>query len=346
MFRQSVVQIAGVTMEGRCFLVVGLNRHRHDHCLSACLSFDCCMKPRHQCPACLSSQLAVVYEESYASAGVQGYLHRHYEGRASGSADKYDYRLAACQQCGLTFQQEVPDDDLLGELYNTWVPGTDLERDHRDYSLDEYRYLAEQIQFVIQHFKTSPARLQMLDFGFGWAHWSKMAMAYGCQVAGVELSEERSSHGRAIGIDVLALDQLPAGQFHFIHTEQVFEHLTEPRDVLARLVASLAPGGMIKISVPDAGLALKKIGQGAKFGTLSPDEQMPIAPLEHINAFSYDSLVSFGQALGLAPLRPSFYQLYNGASGLLQVKNLLRVLARPVYRHVFPRSTFVYFHKA
>ena len=32
----------------------------------------------------------------------------------------------------------------------------------------------------------------MLDFGFGWAHWSRMAMAYGCRVSGVELSQERA----------------------------------------------------------------------------------------------------------------------------------------------------------
>jgi transcription elongation factor Elf1 len=304
------------------------------------------MKNRHQCPACLSNHLEVVYEESYAAEGVQSYLERHYEGRASNSADGYDYRLAACQRCGLTFQQEVPDDDLLGEVYNSWVPGTELEREHRDYSLDEYRYLAEQIQFVIQYFKTSPGSLNMLDFGFGWAHWSKMAMAYGCCVSGVELSEERSQHGRGIGINVLNLEQLPPSQFHFIHTEQVFEHLTAPREVLARLVSSLLPGGLIKISVPDAGHTLKKISQGTQFGALSPADQMSIAPLEHINAFSYDSLVLFGKTLGLKPLRPSFYQLYNSASGLLQVKNLLRVLARPVYRHVYPRSTFVYFQKA
>jgi hypothetical protein len=31
---------------------------------------------------------------------------------------------------------------------------------------------------------------------------------------------------------------------------------------------------------------------------------------------------------------------------LLQPKNLARVLARPIYRHIFPRTTFVYFVRA
>jgi SAM-dependent methyltransferase len=304
------------------------------------------MLSRNSCPACLSTALSVVYEESYADNGIQHYLHRHYEGRASASADSYTYSLTRCGDCGLAFQKEVPDEELLGELYNRWVPGTDFERVHRDYSLDEYRYLAEQVQFIIQHFRAPPSALSVLDFGFGWAHWSKMAMAYGCDVSGIELSEERRSHGESIGLQILDLQQLPREKFHFINTEQVFEHLVEPRAVLSQLVDSLTPDGLIKISVPDASDALRQIRHGTDFGGLSADQQMPIAPLEHINAFDYDSLISFGRTLGLKPLRPSFFQLYNSASGLLQVKKLLRVLARPVYRHIFPRSTFVYFARA
>ena len=65
-----------------------------------------------------------------------------------------------------------------------------------------------------------------------------------------------------------------------------------------------------------------------------------------INSFTHDSLVAFGKTVGLKPVRPSFYQLYNSASGMLQPKNVARVVARSVYRHVYPRSTFVYFERA
>jgi SAM-dependent methyltransferase len=304
------------------------------------------MKARTVCPACLSASLMRVYEESFSSEGIQNYLRTHYEGNASHTADDCLYVLTRCEHCGLNFQKYIPDDNFLGEIYNQWVPGTDFEREHRNYSLEEYRYLAEQVQFVIQHLGRPPGELHMLDFGFGWAHWSRMAMAYGCRVSGVELSQERAEHGRSVGIQVVPLDALPDRTFHFIHTEQVFEHLAEPRAVLDRLVAALAPGGLIKISVPDAVASLKKIQRGESFGSLSVKDKMPIAPLEHINAFDHASLVAFGKAAGLQPVRPSFFRLYNAASGLLQLKNLARVVARPVYRHVFPRNTFVYFERA
>lgn len=257
--------------------------------------------------------------------------------------DGDSFVLVRCDDCGLAFQKYVPDDALLNEIYNSWVVGANPEREHRNYTLDEYRYLAEQVQFLIEHFECAPAELEVLDFGFGWGHWSRMAMGFGCNVWGTELSHECLNHGKSIGIHVVELDDMPKQKFHFINTEQVFEHLVEPRSVLQRLMHSLSPNGLLKISVPDATSALKQLQRTGQFAALPPQQQMPIAPLEHINSFDHASLVRLGQSLGLKLVRPSFLRLLNSASGLMRPKTLARAVARPVYRHVFPRSTFVYF---
>ncbi|MEO8389356.1 MAG: methyltransferase domain-containing protein [Polaromonas sp.] len=324
----------------------GVQTSRQRSLQSGALPRASALKTRTECPACLDASLELVFEEPYTGPGLKAYLARHYEGHASKAADAGTYALMRCNHCSLVFQQQVPDDPLLGEIYNDWVPGTDLEREHRNYSLDEYRYLAEQVQFMIQYFGLSPGELDALDFGFGWAHWSRMAMGFGCNVWGVELSEERARHGRSVGLRVVRLEDLPSRRFRFINTEQVFEHLTQPRLVLEKLRDALSCDGLLKISVPNAAAALKKISKGKDFGALSASDQMPIAPLEHINAFSHESLVAFGKEFGLKPLQPNLYRLYNSASGLLQPVNLARVIARPVYRHIFPRTTFVYFVRA
>ena len=302
------------------------------------------MKVRARFPACLSDSVSTLYEEPYTGPGVANYLKRHYKGRASNATDDCVYVLCSCNACGLAFQKYVPGDSLVAELYNTWIPGTEQERTSFDLKLDHYRYLSEQVQFFIQHFGVTPGELDVLDFGFGWADWSRMAMGFGCNVWGVELSEDRANYGRSVGVRVVDLEALPADKFYFVNTEQVFEHLTDPRGVLEKLVASTVPGGLIKISVPNAKTALRKLSRG-NFGDLAPQDQMPIAPLEHVNSFSPESLAEFGRTLGLKPMRPGFRQLYNSASGLLEMKTLARTLARPVYRHLFPRSTFAYFTK-
>lgn len=235
---------------------------------------------------------------------------------------------------------------MLDQIYNGWIPGTELDSDRRNYSLSDYQYLAEQVQFIIEHFGLAPSDLNVLDFGFGWGHWARMAMAYGCNVSGVELSNERMQHGQSVGIKILALADLPAQKFHFINTEQVFEHLTEPRLVLDKLVQALSVDGVIKISVPNSKKSLKKLKRLKDFDALTSEHQLVLAPMEHVNSYTHDSLVQLGRSVGLKQICPSFYKLFNSASGLLEVQKLLRVAIRPFYRHIYPRSTFIYFVRA
>jgi SAM-dependent methyltransferase len=299
---------------------------------------------RETCPCCGSASLSLLYEEHYAGPGISAYMARHYEGRATPLKPGMVYRLCQCGNCGLAFQPFVPDKVLLQQIYDRWVDCAEMELGS-ELHINDYRYLDEQVQFMLQHLAKPPARIEALDFGFGWGHWARMAMAWGCRVSGVELSQERRERGRSIGIRLLELDALPPEAFDFINTEQVFEHLTNPREVLQRLSAALRPKGLLKISVPDATVALKKLKGTRSFSALDPQEQMAVAPLEHINAFTQRSLLTFGQSAGLRPVRPSLRRMYNAGSGWLELSRAVRLLTRPVYRHVLNRGTFMYFER-
>ncbi|MGX9219602.1 class I SAM-dependent methyltransferase [Massilia varians] len=175
-----------------------------------------------------------------------------------------------------------------------------------------------------------------------------MAGAYGVDVCGAELSQVRIEYAKSVGIPVVDAGALPRDEFHFINTEQVFEHLLEPGDTLKTLAGALRPGalrpgGLVKLSVPNSAKSIRKLLGARDFGALSPDDIMAIAPFEHINAFAYDSLIALGREAGLVPLRPSLRKLYNASSGWMEPKSALKTLARPVYRHLYPKSTFVYF---
>lgn len=196
---------------------------------------------------------------------------------------------------------------------------------------------------MLAHFRLPPGELKALDFGFGWAEWTRMAAAYGIDVCGAELSQVRIDYAASIGIRVVDADALPSREFHFINTEQVFEHLLEPGRVLRQLAAALRPGGLLKISVPDCDRAIRKLRRAGAFAGLSDEDIMPIAPFEHINSFTHDSLVAVGREAGLAPLRPSLRALYNSSSGWMEPTAALKALARPLYRHVYPKTSFVYF---
>lgn len=302
---------------------------------------------RKTCPVCGSARLTELMREAFAGPAMTGFLTRQYGGRADIAHLREDtWVLAQCQECHHVFQTKIPKDALLRDIYNRWIPNTERERLHQSYRLNDYRYLSEQLDFLIQHLKKPPAKIQVLDFGLGWAEWATMALAYGCQVFGSELSEDRIANAKGRGIHMVELDALEPGMFDFINTEQVFEHLTDPGPVLTRLVAALKPGGLLKISVPDSRRTLSKVHRGASFGSLAPHEIVPIAPLEHLSSFTARTLAELGARHGLRVLRPSLYKLWNGSAGWLSPKRFARLTLRPFYRHVAPKSTFIYFEQA
>jgi hypothetical protein len=88
---------------------------------------------------------------------------------------------------------------------------------------------------------------------------------------------------------------------------------------------------------------VRRIRRGGTFASLSPETIMPVQPLEHVNCFEYETLVRLAAAAGLVPLRPRLPLIYNATSGWLNPVRAARLLVRPLYRHVFPKSTFVYF---
>jgi hypothetical protein len=257
----------------------------------------------------------------------------------------YDYELVRCIACRLTYQRTVPAGNLISEIYEEWIPPGERERLQELYTLEDFCYWAEQVQLVVQHFNISPHLLRILDFGMGWAEWALMAKAFGCQVAGSELSVARLQHARSLGIETLTWDQLPSRKFHFINTEQVFEHLLEPLLVLKHLTQSLDDGGILKISVPNCRSVLRKLSKSRDLDSLSSEDIIPVAPLEHINCFDYRSLVTLARQAALRPLRPRLRLIYNSSSGWLSPRRALRLALRPVYRHLFPKSTYVFFVK-
>lgn len=301
---------------------------------------------RERCPSCGTTATRLMIKLPFNQPPISNYIRSYYEGRANESLlEGTHFEVRQCSKCALIFQRSVPVGSLLADLYDRWIPATERERLRKTYSLKMYRNLAAQVDFVIQHFALPPSEIDMFDFGLGWSEWAGVARAFGCNVAGAELSVERKAHAQSIGIEIVELEDISDRRFHYINTEQVFEHLVNPQEVLKSLAASLRPCGIIKISVPDGrGIAekLKKITSSTPW---AQDELMPIAPLEHINCFDYRSLTELGKGVGLLPIRPSLRQLYNAASGWLDPMTALSNLVRPLYRHILPKSTFVYFLK-
>jgi len=264
-------------------------------------------RERTTCPCCGSATRNVLIELPFSEDPIRQYL-REFYGKQGGVEFEYlhgaTFAVAKCGECSLLYQTQIGTDGLLARLYNHWIdPSLARQRDEQRRKLGFYLGCVEEVVTVMNQIGKRPADCRLLDFGMGWAGWCQTALGLGCRVFGHELANERIDFARSRGIHVVAWDEIPDQRFDFINTEQVFEHLSEPRETLRHLVKSLEPTGLLKISVPD-GTNVPHLLRTPDWTEPkdSPRSLNPIAPLEHINCFNRAALLRLATDAGLEPV--------------------------------------------
>jgi hypothetical protein len=154
-----------------------------------------------------------------------------------------------------------------------------------------------------------------------------MALAHGCDVYAVEVNPTAADFCRRRGIKIVTRDELKDLRFDFINVDQVMEHLTDPLGVARLLAGLLQPWGMMKWSTPnnpELPRLLRAAQASGDESVLNPKTIDSLAPLEHVNLFSNESLKFLGRQVGLEPVRLPFWK-WMGAG---QIWNLPRQLNR------------------
>lgn len=131
---------------------------------------------------------------------------------------------------------------------------------------------------------------RVLDFGCGFDQFLEMCRLFGLDAVGVDRSNARRT---GAGVQVFAeLAQVP-GEFDAITMFEALEHLDNRLAMLKTLRVRLKPGGMMIIEVPDTTGTNSISSRG---------DYYKIHPLDHINAFTPDSLVKIMKCAGFEPI--------------------------------------------
>jgi hypothetical protein len=327
-----------------------------------------CFLKREICPACRSQKHNILYTCELLQSPIKESLEALF---APVGKIEFEYLseakfiLAECLNCGLIYQQEIPDDFLMGKIYQEWIDP--LKTFHNHEQSDNLAHLAQyaqEIMMLITYFGVVPNQLKFFDFGMGWGKWCYMAKAFGCDSYGTELSEAKITYAQLHGIKVINWSEITNHKFDFINTEQVLEHIPQPLETLCYLRNSLKPPGLIKISVPDGGNIKKRLKDKgwitpAKsqnplnppnplvhtscFNLETKDSLNPVSPLSHINCFSYSSIIKMADIAGLQLVKiPTIIQFASGTNWK-PLKPLLKNIFRPLYRNMFQKSTYLFF---
>jgi hypothetical protein len=303
---------------------------------------------RNCCPACASSDTRTRFACAFAEPPIGSFIRSFY--KIDPAVLDGTYRAEQCNSCSTFFQAEVGNSALLQQLYSEWVfeigdpmrdPRYACDIAHPRLSRDGHELMGAAATLGIPL-----AELRTLDFGMGWAGWARVAESLGCQSFGYDLAPERMSYAAAHRVRVPGPDE----RYHFINTEQVFEHLTDPIGVARRLADALLPGGILKLSVPSSRGLDRLFDKLGDRDDVSYEEIMPLQPLEHVNSFSAAGLRALATRVGLRCGRPGIAASY----GFLrhrrtldprQPKIVAKELIRPFYQRANPRNNYVWLRK-
>jgi hypothetical protein len=256
---------------------------------------------RTACPVCGSHSLSRLYRCSLTESPIRDLIASHYE--RQGEIDwsllcGTDYVLEECNKCGLIYQGNVPDNDLLGRIYDGFIaPRFLAELEAEQLTVENFNQVAGEMGVLFRLCGKHPAEIRFLDYGFGHGRWARVARALGATVFATEISEDKKAAAASIGVTILADEELDRTRFDIVHTEQVFEHLVEPGREFRRLAA--VTDGVMKVAVPWHGdipalLTRKGMASRSPFTdgldgkrlSNSDISYVSILPLEHLNAYS------------------------------------------------------------
>ncbi|MDQ7034655.1 MAG: class I SAM-dependent methyltransferase [Anaerolineae bacterium] len=220
------------------------------------------------------------------------------------------YEVVQCEKCGFIWQPNILSDDYMAKLYEEWILPEESRTSFTHSSLHRRQQFARQVWRLASHFpERKPHEISILDFGMGWGEWVLMAKAHGFDVCGLEISSSRLKHAQENNIPTIT--KLETGYtFDIIFANQVLEHVPNPFEVFQQIASHLKPGGIACISVPNGDAITREIH--------NPDWQpgrkaIAVQPLEHINCFTYKTLMALGRRVGLTLTQKSQwrYQLAN-----------------------------------
>ncbi|MDQ6606816.1 MAG: class I SAM-dependent methyltransferase [Actinomycetota bacterium] len=206
------------------------------------------MSAPEQCAACGSTELRSHLVVS-GEIGPDGLIP---------STDRYGTALGdivRCRHCGHRQLHPMPDESLLAQAYAVAESEAYVEEE-----AGQRETARRALQRIERHV---PGGGALLDLGCWVGFLLAEARDRGWRTTGVEPSEFASGYARErLGLDVRSADllaaDLPSRAFAAVTMGDVIEHLIVPADALARIRELLLPGGVLWLTLPDAGSPLAR----------------------------------------------------------------------------------------
>ncbi len=183
------------------------------------------------------------------------------------------FGLVQCQNCGLIQTEPLPAAEFLREWYARYDVLGEREPYYQALARENPWLTPEGLAIAHQFARLKRAagqsgwpksRIRCLDLGSGQGLFLDLVKRAGWQGQGIELSARAASRSRErFGIQVssgtIFEARLPSVFFQIVTLWDIFEHLSDPLEVLTEVQRVLIPGGLLFIETPNAGSFLDRV---------------------------------------------------------------------------------------
>lgn len=223
--------------------------------------------------------------------------------------DELGFGIWQCRDCGLVYVSPQPCAEELPRFYEEMYP----DADEATVAARGFGWVERHIAAIVARRKPKGGRF--LEVGCGYGALLEALSTQPLELHGLELSETAAAYARArvpaasIQTGPIEDAAFPPASFNVIALIAVLEHVKDPRAVLERLAALLAPGGLLIVQVPYPRpyITLKRI-----FPRLPVSFEAP----RHLYGFSPATLERYFREAGLTAIRTEVARPYSGASRL------------------------------
>ncbi|MBB5372002.1 methyltransferase domain-containing protein [Acidocella aromatica] len=204
---------------------------------------------RDCCPACGSADLAAAFTRAEWRAAAPD-MRQDDEAAMQADPDLAFGAILRCSVCGTVCTDRVPTPAALGRFYGAYRSNTAyLAKLDKKLARDSRR---------LAWLKRLVRGRRFLDVGCNIGCTVEAARRHGFDATGLELGEDAVAIARERfpGNEFLTgtLDALPPGrQFDLVQCVEVIEHVPDVPRFAAGLAATVAPGGVLFLTTPDAG---------------------------------------------------------------------------------------------
>lgn len=236
-------------------------------------------------------------------------------------------KFVRCRGCGLLFRHPLPAPELLHELYETsWQDPQEHRTETGGTDLDLARIYAHRLASSLG--RRNFEGLVMLEYGAGRGEFSRALQEMGAAVFAVE--PYGCEYLNKQGITAFhRLEELPVNlHFDGIVTQDVIEHLSAPKDVLAACRTRLKPGGWIFVATPNVEGLNARITRARWREACKPGHLLLFAPATLREALRRSGFLRPERLRWLVPYSKSFARRsQNCLLQLLRLDGELRFLA-------------------